>query len=80
MAEFMRKDGKLLVHLVNYAKKRVPAGAEVLVDGAAGRKGLLCLPGERKEQRAIAAQKGAKGVGKLKLPGFARYALLVLEL
>jgi hypothetical protein len=79
MAEFLRKDGKLLVHLLNYAKGDVAAGAEVLVADAAGKSAQLYLPGDKQVERELKAQKGAGGVGKFKLPGFARYALLSVE-
>ena len=79
MAEFRRKGGRLLVHLVNYAGSRVAAGAEVQAAGASGGSARLYLPGEKNVERTLKAQKGPRGTGRFKLPGFARYALLVQE-
>ncbi len=79
MAEFFTKKDRLHVHLLNYAKGKVAAGAEVLVAGGAGRKGTLYAPGDGVEGKALKAVRGKDGAGKFRLPAFARYALLVVE-
>jgi hypothetical protein len=78
MAEFLRKDDKLLVHLLNYGKEQVGAGVEVLVAGAAGKSAQLYLPDQQQIQSCLKAQEMADGVGRFVLPAFARYALLAV--
>ncbi len=82
MAECLRKSatGQLLVHLVNYDSKKVPAGAQVALADGAGKAGMLYLPGDGSPQgRPIKPTRGAAGSGLFRLPAFARYALLVVE-
>jgi len=80
-AEFLRKSGskRTLIHLVNYAAKRVPAGAKLeLADGH--RKTVrLYVPDSGVDGRVLRAVKGRRGAVSYTLPAFARYALLVLD-
>jgi len=78
MAEFMRqsKSGDLLVHLLNYGSKKVPAGVEVVLSPTPGGEATLYLPGKDGAGRKL---KGVRAKGKemrYRLPGFERYALV----
>jgi len=79
LSEAFTREERTLVHLVNYAHRRVPAGAEVLVAGTAGRTADLYTPGERTRSRTIDATRGARDMGVFSLPTFLRYALLVVK-
>ena len=81
LAEFLKKSKRLHVHLVNYAAKKVPAGAQVLVAPGAGSKARLYLPGEGVEGRELKSTRGKGKVApvRFRLPVFQRYALLVVE-
>jgi len=80
-AEFLKKAGanRLLVHLVNYAAKKVPAGAAVVLAEGAGKTARLHLPGEGIDGRELKPVKGRGGAVAFRLPGFARYALVVVD-
>jgi hypothetical protein len=81
MAEVFRGSGsdRLLVHLVNYGAKKAAPGTGVVVAGGAGRKARLYMPGEGMDGKALNPVKGKGGCTAFKLPGFARYALVVVE-
>jgi hypothetical protein len=78
--ELLRKaeTGQCLVHLVNYAEKKAPTGVEIVLADRPG-KARLYLPPEQGDGRKLKATKQDKGEHRLRLPGFDRYALLVIE-
>ena len=80
-AEFLRKSGskRLLVHLVNYAKKPAPAGAAVVLSGGAAKSARLYVPDGRIDGRELKPAAGKGGAAGYKLPAFARYALVVVD-
>lgn len=80
-AEFLCKkgSGRLHVHLVNYARGRVKAGAEIRVAGVGRAAARLYLPAEGVARREMRPARGRGGTTVFRLPGFARYALAVVE-
>jgi hypothetical protein len=79
-AEALRKtdSGTLLVHLVNYAPRRVAAGVAIEL-AAQAKSAKLYLPGEKSAGRPVALKPARQATTKLKLPAFGRYALVVVE-
>lgn len=80
-AEFLRRPGseRLLVHLVNYAARTVPAGAALELAGGRRRSVRLYVPDSGVDGRILKADAGGRGAAVYKLPAFARYALLVVD-
>jgi hypothetical protein len=80
-SEFLKKSGskRVLVHLVNYAKKKVPAGVAVALADGAGRTARLHMPGEGIDGRELKPARGKGSSVAFKLPAFARYALVVVD-
>ncbi|HOX06368.1 MAG TPA: hypothetical protein PK280_08205 [Planctomycetota bacterium] len=80
-AEFLRKIGskRLLVHLVNYAKKPAAAGVALVLAEGAGRRVRLYVPDGRIDGRELKAAVSKGGAASYKLPAFARYALVVVD-
>ncbi|MGQ9662507.1 MAG: hypothetical protein ACUVWX_09255 [Kiritimatiellia bacterium] len=78
MSEFYRKGQQLLVHLVNYAERCVPAGCEVRVAGGAKKKASLYTPTGKSVRRELQAVRSSGRCGVFRLPAFERYSLLVV--
>ena len=78
MVEALRKtDGsRTMIHLVNYATDAVPAGIEVHIDGA--KSASLFIPDISHDAQPLETTT-ADGVLTVRLPGFTRYAIIVVE-
>ena len=70
--------GSLQVHLLNYDQQKIASGVEVTVTGSLGNANLYVPDGREKEQ-TLKGTKLKRGQVRYRLPGFARYALLVVE-
>jgi hypothetical protein len=81
--EVLRKTdtGAILVHLVNYAEKRVSGGTGVIVAEPDGKNATVHIPGKTPDGEPVALKReGHKPTGPATavLPGFERYALVVV--
>ena len=79
--EVLRKTdtGRLLVHLVNYAKKAVPAGAELHLAPVEGKTAQMYVPDKSAKPRRLGIARPRANLAKIRLPSFPRYALVVIE-
>jgi hypothetical protein len=79
--EVLRKTGtgRRFVHLVNYASDPVAAGAELSLAPGAAKDARVIVPDECDAARPLDLDAGANDRASVRLPGFSRYALVVIE-
>jgi hypothetical protein len=81
LGEVLRKQRgrRLLVHLVNYADKPAAAGTTICLADGEGREASLFRPSGNVKGRPLKATQSKDGRTCFRLPGFSRYALVVIE-
>lgn len=80
-AEFLRKPdtGPLLVHVLNYAPGKVPAGTRIVMAPGAAARARIYDPDKATAGKEAKVVRGKDGRQTVTLPAFSRYALVVFE-